>query len=64
MIRFIIKYIVLLINQKDYEHFLLRMRNLTFRKARVPIYRRMDGGDYSIGCAIFLFVLFCVGNDR
>jgi len=41
MTGFIIKLVVLLISQKDYEHYLLRMDRLCLKKARVPIYRRM-----------------------
>jgi hypothetical protein len=48
MTGFIIKYVVLLINQKDYEHYLSRMDRLFIRKAHVQIYRCTDWLDYSI----------------
>ena len=38
----IVKLVVLLINQKDYEHFLSRMDRLCLKKDRVQIYGCMD----------------------
>jgi hypothetical protein len=58
MTGFIIRHIVLLINQKDYEHYLSNMGRISVRKImskyRVLIYRRMGGVGYSIS-AVFYF---------